>query len=341
MWHGCAHIAGLYPNRSIPMDFLTYGANLVKTIGFDTIKLELSITYSTIKYINQSFTGSPTTLTQLAQEPAFADVFSDSDFNRYVLTCFSLAHSIDNPWSGQWTKAIGDTLETEMYDLCVHLLSTYSGKEFIIQNWEGDWQLLNSFNPNDGIPRNRLYAYRDYHRRRQRALTRARTNTVSTSTIYYMMECNRVLDGWGERVHRSVIENINPDIVSLSCYEAVEGWLQGLSQAAFEADIATKLARIVARVRLVSNAPIVLGEYGWPIDMPYFVSLGYDVGALWLATINAAISLGIVGQIPWQILDNEEQSPGVPRGFGMYTRNGNSAIVGPLSASGTFFNNYL
>ena len=342
-WHGCAHIAGLYPIRS--GDFLTYGAGLVKGLGFRTIKLELSVAYETIKYIGQTFSSSSLpTLTALAQETGFDAIFSDSGFDRVVLTCFSIADPTNNSWNGKWTKAIGDTQENEMYDLANFLLSTYSGKEFIIQNWEGDWQLLNSFNPHDPIPRTHLYAYRDFHRRRIRAVKKAITdNPSSTSTIKYMMELNRGLDGWGERVLRSVLTNIKPDIVSFSAYEAIEGWHGSLSQSAFEADIETKLTKLYNKTRAIigPTIPIVIGEYGWPIDRPEFSGLSYNVGNLWLKVITVATALGIVGHIPWQILDNEEQSPGVPNGFAMYNRNGNSSTVGSLNASGAFFSSYL
>ncbi len=340
MWHGAAHIAGLYPDRSAAHDFLTYGAGLVKSIGFDTIKLELSIAYNTTKYPYQTF-GTATSLVTLAQQTAFDDVFSDAGFARYWLSCFSLVQSTDNLWGRQWTTAIGDAVEQEFYDLCVHLRS-YSNKEFILANWEGDWQLLQSFNPVASIGRGTLYGYRDFCRRRQRALTKARADTPSsTSTILYSIECNRVLDGWGPRVHRDVVPNVRPDMVSLSAYEAIEGWQQGLTQLQLEADIEDKLERSMARVRAVHAGPVAISEFGWPIDNPGFVSGGYDVGALLDVAIAKAAQLGMVGEIYWQILDNEQQAPGVPYGFGLYGRNGNSTTVGPLTASGEFYQSFL
>lgn len=343
MWHGITHIAGLYPLRTAEQDYLLYGAALAKQLGFRTIKLELSITYSSIKYINQAFVGSPSTLKQLAQEPCFHTVFSDPGLERYVLTCFSLARGGNNEWAGKWNKEIGQAYEDEMYDFAVHLLTTYSNKEFIVQNWEGDWQILNSFTPSQPVPRGRLYAYRDFQRRRQKAIRRATAAVPgSTSTIKYAIELNRGLDGWGERLIRSVIKNVGPDIVSFSCYEAVEGWHASLSQSALEADIEVKLRRLIRLTReQVGDTPIMLGEYGWPIARPEFSSLGYDVGALWQKVIDVAESEGIIGQIPWQLLDNEEQSPGVPNGFYMYLRNGNSNVVGALSPSGVFFQAFL
>ncbi len=164
--------------------------------------------------------------------------------------------------------------------------------------------------------------------------------------IFYCLELNRGLDGWGRRLIRDVIGRdarggIEPDYVGFSAYEAVEGWLQGLNQAQFEADIEAKLTRLVRLVRRrLPHVRIALTEYGWPIYDPYFVSLGYDIGALWAKVIEVATALGIEGQVPWQLLDNEEVSPGVFRGFTMYDPNG-PTVVGPLNASGTYFASIL
>lgn len=348
MWHGVSFIDPKYPDRSGTHDIVSYGAGLAKAVGFKTIKLEFSIAYWQ-KYPYQTWSGSPTSLVQLAQEPAFAAVFGDSWWDRFVINTFSLADYTNNPWIGQWYHP--QLFETEMYDLASHLLTTYPGKEFIIQNWEGDWQLLNGLGDTvahqNGVPLNRLAAYRDWHQLRIRAIRRARNDNPSTGKVLYCVELNRVLDGWGRRLLRDVIGQdsrgpIVPDRIGLSAYEAINGWLSSMNQSQLEADIETKLTQIVGLVRKrVPGVDIILTEYGWPIYDPLFVSLGYDIPALWSKAISVAQSLGIVGGIPWELLDNEEQSPGVPRGFLMYDRNGNSTTVGPLSVSGSYFSNIL
>jgi hypothetical protein len=324
------------------MDFLQYGAGLITGLGFDTVKLELSTAYNTIKYPNTTFTGTPSTLQQLAEQSAYHAVFSDPLIARVQINTFSLAVEQDNPWAGAWTTAVGDSIESEFYDLCVHLRNTYPGKEFILQSWESDWQLLNSFNPNDSVPIKRLAAFRDYSRRRQRALRAAIADTPeSTCALKYAIECNRVRDRMSFRVVTDVLENVDPDMVSLSVYEAIEGWTQGITeQAALEDDIADKLERIVARVRAeAGNVPIVIGEYGFPQLAPYWP--GFDVGALHQVVIDTADALGVEGEIFWQVIDNEEYAPGMPRGFALYERNGNSSTVGALTESGAFYQSLL
>jgi len=341
MWHGITFIDGKYPDRSATSDFLAYGAGLAAGLGFTTLKLEWSTYYAT-KYPHTPW-GTPATLKALAQQASMASVLANAAFTRYQINTFSLAQPTDNLWAGQWTAAIGDSIETEFFDLCEHLLATYPGKEFILTNWEGDWQLLNSFTPNAAIPFARLQAYRDYQRRRQRAMRNARAaNPSSTCELRYGVECNRVLDGSGFRLHSDVLANVKPDCVSLSSYEAVEGWTTGATtQAALEDDIAVKLTEIVRRIReVLPTTPIILGEYGWPSQASYFPA-GLDIGALHAKVIDVGTALGIEGEIPWQLIDNEEETPGNPRGFNLYLRNGNSTTVGALSAAGVFYDSIL
>lgn len=344
MWHGVTLIDPKYPDRSATHDIIAYGAGLAKAIGFKSMKWEFS-TATTSKYPGTSWVGSPSSLRDLAQQPAFGAVFSDTYWDRHVINTFSLADPTNNAWSGKWNQP--QVYENEMYDLVCYLLATFPAATFILQNWEGDWQLLNAFVPNNPIPLARLAAYRDFHHARIRGIQRARAATPSTGKVFYCLEMNRVLDGWGRRLLRDVLGddprgNVVPDYVGFSAYEAVEGWAHGLDQAGLEADIAAKLTYMVKLVRRrLPNVPILLTEYGWPIYDPTFVGHAYNIGALWAKVISVATSLGIEGQIPWQLLDNEELSPGNPRGFLMYDRNGSSTTVGALSASGAYFDGIL
>ncbi len=342
MWHMISYIDSKYPLRSGTMDGIAYTAGLIKSVGWDGVKLEFSTAYAT-KYPFDTW-GTPANLKELAQETPFANLFADPALVRFQFNTFSIVNPTNNPWAGAWNKTVGDAHEQEIYDLACHLLATYNGKEFIIQNWEGDWQLLNSFHPADPIPDEVLFSYRDWHRRRQRAVTRARADTPSTSTIIYCTELNRGLDTYGTRILRDVLANVPTDALSYSAYEVIEGWHEGMSQAALEADIEAKLTKLVALTKKhAGDTPIILGEYGWPINQGYFASLGYDVAALFAKVVSVADGLGIIGEIPWQILDNEETSPGsgVTLGFEMFGRNGNATTVGPRNEAGDFFASIL
>jgi len=343
MWDGCAHTGGLYPNRSGAGDFFSYGANLVKALGFDTLKVYLSNGYANRDYINQTWGAAPTTLTELAQKTPIATALADAAFSRFVLSTFSIGQP-DLAWATTGLTPTDLQAEyTQVYDLSVHLLSSHSGKQFILKNWEGDWQLLGGTgNKERNVPTGRIHLYQAYHRVRQKAVSDARNAVSSTSTIQYAIECNLVLDDFGPRVHRNVLPVIRPDMVSLSIYEATNyGW--GSGEAAITTEISTRLPKIVSRIRAIydPSIPIIIGEFGFPQDDSAFNSTSPDVGNLIATVRSVASGLGIQGCIWWQILDNEELSAGVPRGFGLYNRNGSSSTVGSLSSAGTKYSNLL
>lgn len=345
MWHGITLIDPKYPDRSATNDIIAYGAARAKDLGFTGMKWEFSLGTMS-KYPGTSWVGTPASLLDLATQPAFASVFSDSSFERHLINTFSLADTSNNPWAYLWNKT--QLYENEMYDCAKYLIENYA-TTFILQNWEGDWQLLNDFVPHNGIPITRLQAYRDFHRARIRGIRRAQADAVNpVGKVLYCVELNRGLDGYGRRLVRDVIGHdargcIDPDYVGFSAYECVEGWLLGMNQAQLEADIETKLTRLVRRTRRrLPSARILLTEYGWPTADPYFLSLGYDIGALWQKVIDVAAALGIEGEVPWQLLDNELVSPGVYRGFTMYFPNlVTPSVVGALNDSGNFFAGYL
>lgn len=338
MDHGLALIDGKYPvgNRK-----LGYLSGLGKGIGFTGFKAELS-NATTSKYPDDTWGSEPASLVELAQKTPMADFLADAAIGFYAFNTFSIAVGTDNPWNNiVWSTAVGDAIEAEFYDLCVHLRDTYN-KEITLQSWESDWQLLNSFDPTNGVPLTHLAAFRDWHRRRIRAMRQAIADTAGSScTLYYAIECNRVLDDYGRRVHRDVLRNVLKDVpfarVHGSIYEAIEGWLTISSQGALEADIDTKLNRWIDRIRAVlPTTPIVFGEYGFPVDVPYFPGT-ISAPALHAKIISVGDARGVVAEYPWQCTDNEEQSPGVPRGFGFWLRNGSSSTVGAISDVGAYY----
>lgn len=331
VWLGCAHTNPDYPDRTAATDMLTYGKDAIKAIGFSTIKLYLTSGYAT-DYPGQAFGSVPTTLTTLAQTTPMAACLADAQFTRYLLTSYTFANGLNSPYN-DLTAANLSSEYTEVYNLAVHLLSTYSNKEFILQNAEGDWELLGGTNDHMEVDPIRYTRVAAFMRQRIKAVRDAQAATASTSTVKLALEMNRCLDDYGHRLYRDVLPLIDPDYVFLTIYESINTWG---AQAYTEAQIETRLTSTINRIRRVKpNVPIVFSEYTWPQDETQFTTHAMNVGDLIDKVIAMATSLGVKGCVWWQLFDNEEQSPGVPRGFGLYDRNGSSTTPGALSAAGT------
>lgn len=308
-----AIIGCLYPDRSGTGDFVTYAADVAGDNGATGLKFEFSESHTT-KYPDQDWDGAPTTLTELAQETCFETVFSDARFSRFVINTITFANGVNNDWVNEWPPAADAAEYTEVYNFACHLLSTYSGKAFVIQNWEGDWSLIGSYTASDPVPVDRLARLGSYLRTRQRAIRDARRDTTSSSTIVHAVEVNRCLDLYGDRVHQ-LLHMVRPDAVSFSLYECINTY--GANTAATEAIIESRMMRAVFNIRRVlgNNVGLCVGEFGQPELEAGFISLGLDVGALTLKVRSVATTLGFLHCAFWQLFDNEEQSPGVYRGF--------------------------
>ena len=114
-------------------------------------------------------------------------------------------------------------------------------------------------------------------------------------------------------------------------------------QKSAEAGVARYVPEGIARMRAAvpPGTPIAITEYGLPQDQSNFTGPGLQIGPLIQKIIDTAQACGLVGVVWWQIFDNEEQSPGVPRGFHLYSRNGTSTTHGALSGAGTKYASIL
>jgi hypothetical protein len=179
------------------------------------------------------------------------------------LTLGLLQIGIYNPWNSEITTTQLQNEYTEIYNLGVHLLSTYSNKTFILNNWEGDWALLGDFTPIAIVPPYRAERMAAFLSARQRAIKDARKNVSSTSTLLGSVEVNRTLDPYGQRVHRDVLTLMKPDMVSFSLYECINTWG---TQAETINNIDYLMRKAIRNVKqnVGNSMPLYVGEYGWP-----------------------------------------------------------------------------
>jgi len=202
--------------------------------------------------------GSPNSLTDLASSAPMAKVFTDPNFNTYILEAFEFCQkTTSGAWEGtEWRSTSGTTFNfgtdvqtcvyNDFYNLTTYLLKTYSGsgKTFVLQNWESD----NALNPNqfnivpsatetciNSAEANYPAAYCQTIANMQTWLTARwngvndarRDNETSTSnvTVAAAAEINRI-PGWNTTGYpyptalQLVIPSLHMDLYSCSCYHA-------------------------------------------------------------------------------------------------------------------------
>lgn len=332
---GVAHVAGLYP---VSASFVTDGATAIKDLGPNskTIKLFLSSDYAT-RYPNQTGWGTVNNLVDLASSTPIATVLADSRWTDIFLNIFPWwsgfeAESLTNYWvNGVTTAGVTPATywaneKTAVQNLAAHLLTTYAGtgKTFYLQNWEGDWQLLNSFVATD-VPNawwpDRM---RTVFTKRLEGVHAARAASSAVGVcVKYGIEVNRALDP-GRRIHRDIFPFLQPDYVSWSAYEGtVYSDVLGTGSISLAcAAIDRNMRRFHAEIRKYTNAPILVGEYGWPEEE--INTTTYPPGQLIQQVLDTGEALGWTHALYWQIYDNEVG----PRGFYIRKPDGSLSLAG-------------
>lgn len=327
---GVNHVAGKYNPGGGVNDLLTYGASIAAASGCTAFKGFATGTPA-VDYPGQTFSGSPTDLASLIQTTAWQTVIGL--FDTIVLNAFTYTNGRDNRWTVDITNDHLEAEYNEVKELADYWLANQPGKTLVIQNWEGDWSLLGGFNEYTSVPQNRPARMAAFLRVRQEAVEAARKGSGSSATVMHGVEVNRVLDGFGARVHRDVLDTIRPDMVSLSLYEAINTW--GTGQADANASIDALVPKVRDKIRMATRdrCPIYVGEGAWPEADPSFTSLSLNAGTMMTRTLDLCESLGMWGFFPWNLFDNEELSPGVPRGYYMVKPDGALSDQGVVVAA--------
>ena len=332
-----AHVGGKYSYPGVAGEQFTEGCDAIWASGCRTLKIYCTSGYQTFDYPNQTWTGSPTTLTTLAQCPEFATQLNRG-WTTVIITAFTFANnpsSITNGWRVNPSSAYMTAEYTEFRAFAEHLLSTYSatGTEFRLQNWEGDWAYMDAFVVETAVDRTMLDRYAAFLGTRQRAVSDARKAVASNCKILNVVECNRVLDARVKphlrRILRDLSRRIEPDVLSWSAYDGtiVDQGGFGASLAAWQAATIPIMKKCIRAMRnAFPNALIQIGEFGFPegIEMP----VGRDIGAMVQTVYDVALAEGVDIFTYWQFFDNEETSPGVPRGFWVMKPDGSYSLAG-------------
>jgi len=345
--YGAAHDAGTYhvttPGTG---SFIRDGVELIKGIGFDAVKLFLSRNYAVSDYaLETTFTGAPTTLKELTQEPPMAAVLADVTLKHFILNSFSFVNLGD---TDPWKFGLRDQpdLMVDEYDefkeLAEHLLTTYDGdaKTFVIKSWEGDWSLQGS-TVIDGTQYNARNARREdlmaaYFRARWHAIVDARAaHPTSDCQVLHAIEANRVTEAIQNRNAPRMLNRVLPrmrgmmDFVSYSAYDSVfdlspGGTPWGASASGMLTDLNNRLPAAIDALQDAAQARCMIGEWGLPEkELP----VGYSATDIIDAVYDVGEAKDIAYHLYWQIFDNEGTPP-ANRGFWLYNDAGAKTLAG-------------
>lgn len=329
---GIAHAAGKYtvPNGSGTQ--LSDGSGAIHALGLRTVKLYLSSDYLADYPLQASWSSTPANLTQLAQTSQFAGELS-KDWASVVLTCFTFANGSTNWWRVNPTAAKLSAEYAEIRALAEHLLSAYNGtgREFVLQNWEGDWAFMDSTVVETHVSRELVDRYVAFLGTRQRAVEDARKAVASDCRVLNAVEANRVLDAREKphlrRIARDISERISPDVVSYSAYDStiVEqgGW--GASHAAWEQATVPAFTKALRALKAAfPGAELQVGEFGFPENE---APPGANLDSMIRVVHEICRAEGVARLIYWQVFDNENGAGGAGTYRGFWVRTPAGALT--------------
>jgi hypothetical protein len=207
-------------------------------------------------------------LVELAgREPSVKAVL-DMPFAYYHIWVYPFAYS-DVVWLDGLSREERDEEYKQVYDLATYLLKTYSGtgKKFLLGHWEGDWHLINSYNPNEEPTPTNIQGMIDWLNIRQKAIDDAKRGTKhSDVNVFHYTEANLVQKGMkgGKCLVNDVLPHTSVDYVSYSSYETIYPHMGNVGKSLHEAldYIESKLPPKAG----IQGKRVFIGEYGFSLE---------------------------------------------------------------------------
>ena len=340
---GGAHVRGLYTYPAGSGTQFTDGADEIAALGFPAFKFYCTQAYAT-DYPLETWSSAPTTCTQLLQTTEVAAQLARAEFTDYAITMFAFGNPNTNWWrdGGRADNPRLLVEYNEIYDAAVHLLTTYNntGKTFVIQNWEGDWALVDGTPP--GVPLDTQTGQRNidyclaFHSARQRAVRDAMRVTAHYNVrVLYAVEVNRVLDVLDypgrSRLLRDVLNRLEPDVVSYSAYDGtISVYGYGSTQAEWEALTRTHFTRALRLIKqLCPKSLLQIGEYGFEEERIAIDRPSYDAGEMAALVAQIAEEEGASWLYYWEVFDNEADgtTPTGVKGYWLTRPDGTTSLA--------------
>ena len=286
--YSATHIAGWYHFTSSP--FLEEGVEAMKQFGSTNIKLAFSIVKTKMAQtypFNHNW-ADYSNLVEMAKDPYWVKVFSDKHYK--TITMWVSTRTMNGTGAYKDGAHIGNSKywdeENQFYELAKFLLQNYPDKEFVFQNWEGDWMLRGEGVQWEDdptlIPANigtMLEGMRRMFMSRQRGVEKARKEVNGTGRVMLAVEANKLFS-YKNGAYRTMMDLNTPcltgdlfphcrlDMVSWSSYDGI--WSNVVND--FPIGISNGidiLASYMNPTYYCQKLPVILGEIGFNENPPY------------------------------------------------------------------------
>jgi hypothetical protein len=287
-------------------------AERIHEMGANILKFSMSRRYMGDSYHLPRNDGIRSLAELAAKEPSVKGVL-DMPFAYYHIWVYPFAHD-DNAWADGLSEKERTEEYQEIHALAKYLLQVYSGtgKTFLLGHWEGDWCLINSYNPNEEPTPTRIRGMIDWLNVRQKAIEDAKRDTKSSDVnLYHYTEVNLVQKGM--KGSRCLVNDVLPhtavDYVSYSSYETINPHIGNVSKPLHDAldYIESKLSSKAG----IEGKRVFIGEYGFSLER----SKTPQKQDLYARDVcRAALEWGCPFVLYWEMYCNENPE-GKHRGF--------------------------
>jgi hypothetical protein len=296
-----------------------------KELGSNIFKMALTHD-SNIKYGFTKSSSATATKAYFLSNPDFKEI-TDVDQFKYIF--FWTSSHTGAEWKDGITSSESTLYYNEMYYFASYLLTTYSNKQkhFFIGNWEGDWLMQGTENPELYPSDTDVANFKQWMQIRSAAVKKAREdNSSSYSKVYFYIEVNKVqrsIDGVLS-VTKDVLPHVGVDYVSYSAYEA----LDANSYTAVYDKLNTKIAHIKSKLTTITpsygmfgdiNNRVFIGEYGYQRTDPSQDAVNLQT-LQHKRVMKAAFHLNLPFALHWQLYNNE-YAGAVSKNMGLFNEN--------------------
>jgi len=314
---GSVHVGGLY--NFTDDDYLNEGGGKLEEFGTGVARIWDSNNQPQTSYrFNMDWPEAFGSLVETYRDGHIQEFFNRS-FNTIVIT--SYARSTPGIQDHYWREGVSDeqyhaTVE-EFEEATRYLLEAYdgAGKTFVLQNWEGDWAILDDVDQDPPEPTQRnVDGMIRWLSARQEGFERARSAVDSDASVLHAVSVNQVRSAMAgdRRVVNAIVPEIDPelDMVAYSSWDVLVDAAETDDDEAAAAMIEESLSYIhehapepspyVESVLTPDTRNVFVGEFGW--DLVADPELGMRLIRLMTET---AMDWGARWLLFWQLFSNE------------------------------------